>query len=90
MNISRKLATELVEEAKKSGKKVVFFGDSITEQGYYVDAFKRLTGCIVVNRGRSGTSYAKTDAHANSLSERVDLPSSDAVGGALGLPSRLI
>lgn len=71
-----------------SGKKVVFFGDSITEQGYYVDAFKRLTGCIVVNRGSSGTSYAKTDAHANSLSERVDLPSSDAVGGALGLPSK--
>ena len=69
------------------GKKVVFFGDSITEMGYYVNAFQKMTGCNVVKRGVSGTSFTKTTGREDSLSERIDLPSSDAVGNKLGLPS---
>lgn len=72
-----------------TGKKVVFFGDSITEMGYYVNAFQKMTGCNVVKRGVSGTSFTKTTGrgYEDSLSERIDLPSSDAVGNKLGLPS---
>lgn len=72
-----------------TGKKVVFFGDSITEMGYYVNAFQKMTGCNVVKRGASGTSFTKTTGrgYEDSLSERIDLPSSDAVGNKLGLPS---
>ena len=73
-----------------TGKKVVFFGDSITEIGYYVNAFQKMTGCNVVKRGASGTSFTKTTGrgYEDSLSERIDLPSSDAVGNKLGLPSK--
>ena len=76
------------QELNLAGKKVVFFGDSITEMGYYVDAFQYLTGCSVVNRGASGTCITKTEGRGydDSLSERIDLPPSDAVGHKLGLP----
>lgn len=43
------------------GKTVLFIGDSITEQAKWVDAFQKLTGCIVVNRGVSGTTITAND-----------------------------
>ena len=59
---------------KKSlyGKKVLFIGDSITDMGYWVNWFVKLTGCIAYNRGVSGTTYTKNDVVLNSFCERLD------------------
>ena len=55
------------------GKTVLFIGDSITEQAKWVDAFQKLTGCIVVNRGVSGTTITANDTLAGiTFVDRLD------------------
>ena len=73
-------------------KKVLFFGDSFTEMGYYAEIFAQLTGCEVYIRGAGGTTYAIIDKSLlwnKSLCERVDMPSNNTIGNVtdgVGLP----
>lgn len=56
-----------VRESHWKGKKVAFFGDSITQNGEYVNSYAALTGCNALNYGISGTHLAarnSTDSNA--------------------------
>lgn len=46
------------KESIWKGKRIAFLGDSITEYGDYVNAYKSLTGCEAINCGISGTCIA--------------------------------
>jgi lysophospholipase L1-like esterase len=74
-----------------NGKKVVFFGDSITAAGIYEAEFAELSGCIVYNRGVGGTTFAKISSSLlwnDSLSDRVDKAANESTSsGSAGLPS---
>ena len=48
--------------SKWKGKRVAFLGNSITQMGYYVRAYAKLTGCQALNFGRGGTHLARIDA----------------------------
>lgn len=74
-----------------NGKKVVFFGDSITAAGIYESEFQALTGCIAYNRGVGGTTYAQISQSLlwnESLADRVDLAAEEGTSSSnRGLPS---
>ena len=61
--------------SKWKGKKVGFLGDSITEQGEYVDAYQTLSGCIALNYGISGTTIAGD--YPNAMCKRFKIQLSD-------------
>ena len=52
-----------LKDSKWQGKKVGFLGNSITEMGYYVRAYAKLTGCKAINFGKSATHMAKIDVN---------------------------
>lgn len=53
------IKTKKFNSNKFFGKKVAFLGDSITAQGYYVNAFQSISGCYALNYGRGGSHLAK-------------------------------
>lgn len=54
-------------------KKIVFYGDSITEQGIYPSYVKNVTGCISIVQGVGGSTIANGDTNNNSLSSDTRL-----------------
>lgn len=61
-------------------KRVCFIGDSITDNGRYVNAFGDISGCIKIKRGSSGSTIAKTTGkdRNDSFVERFDNGVGDA------------
>ncbi|MBP3710879.1 MAG: SGNH/GDSL hydrolase family protein [Bacteroidaceae bacterium] len=58
-------------ESHWKGKKVAFFGDSITEYGQYVNSFASLTGCTPMNYGISATHLAaRNSSDSNAFEKR--------------------
>ena len=53
------------------GKKVAFFGDSITQNGEYVASYAKLTGCEALNYGISATHLAaRNSSDTNAFEKR--------------------
>lgn len=70
--ISKKTITERLSSVWK-GKKVGFLGDSTTADNYYINAYKKLTGCTAINYGlgRSHLANFKSDWKVESFEERM-------------------
>lgn len=49
-----------------NGKKVVVLGTSLVEQNFWTSAFQAETGCILLNRGVSGSSYGLSSSYSDS------------------------
>ncbi|MBQ9294829.1 MAG: SGNH/GDSL hydrolase family protein [Bacteroidaceae bacterium] len=59
------------KESHWKGKKVAFFGDSITQNGQYVNSFVSLTGCVADNQGISATHLAaRNSSDSNAFEKR--------------------
>lgn len=59
-----------VRESHWKGKRVGFLGDSITQQGEYVDWYAKLTGCTALNYGISATHMARKNSSDTNAFER--------------------
>lgn len=56
------------------GKNVLCIGDSITANTFcYIDHFKELTRCNIINRGINGRNIANSNTIDNSFCQRLDL-----------------
>lgn len=59
------------KESHWKGKKVAFFGDSITQNGEYVRSYANLTGCTADNYGISATHLAaRNSGDSNAFEKR--------------------
>lgn len=63
-------------ESHWKGKKVGFLGDSITQNGEYVNSYARLTGCTALNYGVSATHMARRNSGDTNAFERryINIP----------------
>lgn len=57
-------------ESHWKGKKIGFLGDSITQNGEYVQSYASLTGCTAVNYGVSATHMARKNSSDTNAFER--------------------
>ena len=58
-------------ESHWKGKKVAFLGDSITQNGEYVNSYASLTGCTALNYGISATHMAaRNSSDSNAFDKR--------------------
>lgn len=57
-------------ESHWKGKKIGFLGDSITQNGEYVNSYANLTGCTAVNYGVSATHMARKNSSDTNAFER--------------------
>jgi len=59
------------KESHWKGKKISFFGDSITQYGEYVNSYAKLTGCTADNQGISATHLAaRNNSDTNAFEKR--------------------
>lgn len=74
--VKKEVPAKAEKVSKWNGRRIVFLGNSITEQGHYVRAYERITGCKALNYGIGGTHIARRDAQDTKAFEcRVkDLP----------------
>ncbi len=70
--------TQLLAYKKWHGKKIVCFGDSLTEMAYYVKYLEEFLGTTIYNRGASGRSVA-LGGQTHSFCERVTYPASNKI-----------
>lgn len=85
-----KLYAEVGDANKYSflkGKKVCFFGDSITAENMYPDAFCTLTGAIPYYRGQSGSSICGTSPQSICARMQFTRRNDNTYPGTGGLPS---
>lgn len=62
-----------VKESHWKGKKVAFLGDSITQNGEYVNSYANLTGCNALNYGISATHLAaRNSSDSNAFDKRYN------------------
>ena len=57
-------------ESHWKGKRIGFLGDSITQNGEYVNSYANLTGCTAVNYGVSATHMARKNSSDTNAFER--------------------